>query len=47
MKNLCECFQLKGLPFGLQDAPAVFMQLISEVLQEYLYKGILVYLDNI
>ncbi|XP_070810133.1 vomeronasal type-2 receptor 26-like [Pituophis catenifer annectens] len=35
------------MPFGIQGAPAVFVQLINEVLHEYLYKGILIYLDNI
>lgn len=29
------CFQFKVLPFGLQGAPAIFMQFINEVL--YLY----------
>lgn len=41
------CFQLRILPFGLQDAPAICMQLINEVLDEHLYKGVLVYLDDI
>ncbi|XP_060539018.1 uncharacterized protein LOC132709560 [Pantherophis guttatus] len=40
-------FQFKVMPFGLQGAPAVFMQLINEVLHEHLYKGVLVYLDDI
>lgn len=35
------------LPFGLQGALAIFMQLINKVLQEQLYKGVLVYLDDI
>lgn len=35
------------LPFGLQGAPTIFMQLINEVLHEHLYKGVLVYLDDI
>lgn len=41
------CFQFRVLPFGLQRAPAVFMQLINKVLHEYLYKGVLTYLDDI
>lgn len=41
------CFQIRVLPYGLQGAPAVFMQLINEVLHEHLYQGVLVYLDNI
>ncbi|XP_060545015.1 retrotransposon-derived protein PEG10 isoform X5 [Pantherophis guttatus] len=40
-------FQFKVMPFGLQGALAVFMQLINEVLHEHLYKGVLVYLDDI
>lgn len=34
-------------PFGFQGAPAVFMQLINEVLHEHTYKGVLVYLNDI
>lgn len=41
------CFQFQILPFWLQGALAVFMQLINEVLHEHLYKGVLVYLDDI
>lgn len=40
-----DCFQYWVLPFGLQGAPAVFMQLINEVLHKYLFKWVLVYLD--
>ncbi|KAK9395824.1 retrotransposon-derived protein PEG10 [Crotalus adamanteus] len=40
-------YQFKVMPFGLQGAPAVFMQLINEVLHDHLYKGVLVYLDDI
>ncbi|KAK9406808.1 hypothetical protein NXF25_005582 [Crotalus adamanteus] len=40
-------YQFKVMPFGLQGAPAVFMQLINEVLHEHLYRGVLVYLDDI
>ncbi|XP_013926608.1 PREDICTED: sodium- and chloride-dependent neutral and basic amino acid transporter B(0+)-like [Thamnophis sirtalis] len=35
------------IPVELRGAPAVFMQLINEVLHEHLYKGVLVYLDDI
>ncbi|XP_058041925.1 uncharacterized protein LOC131199783 [Ahaetulla prasina] len=41
------CFQFRVLPFGLQGAPAVFMQLINEILHQHLFKGVLVYLDDI
>lgn len=40
------CFQFQLLPFGLQGAPAVFMPLFNEVLPHYLYKEVLVYLDD-
>lgn len=40
-------YQFQVMPFGLQGAPAVFMQLINEVLHEHLYRGVLVYLDDI
>lgn len=33
--------------FRLQGAPAVFMQLINDVLHEQLYQGVLVYLNDI
>lgn len=38
-------FQFKVMPFDLQGAPAVFMQLINEILHEH--KGDLVYLNDI
>ncbi|XP_013921040.1 PREDICTED: RNA-directed DNA polymerase homolog [Thamnophis sirtalis] len=41
------CFQFRVMPFGLQGVPAVFMQLINEVLHDHLYKGVIVYLDDI
>lgn len=40
-------YKFQVMPFGLLGAPAVFMQPINEVLHEYLYRGALVYLDNI
>lgn len=40
-------YQFQVMPFGLQGAPAVFMQLINNVLHEFLYRGVLVYLDDI
>lgn len=40
-------YQFRVMPFGLQGAPAVFIQLINEVLHEHLYKGVLIYLDDI
>lgn len=38
-----ESCQFRVMPFGLQGAPAVFMQLINEVVHEHLYDGVLVY----
>ncbi|XP_039197259.1 malonyl-CoA-acyl carrier protein transacylase, mitochondrial isoform X1 [Crotalus tigris] len=40
-------YQFHVMPFGLQGAPTVFMQLINQVLHKYLYRGVLVYLDDI
>ncbi|XP_015283972.1 PREDICTED: RNA-directed DNA polymerase homolog, partial [Gekko japonicus] len=40
-------FEYLVMPFGLQGAPGVFMNLINEVLHEHLFKGVLVYLDDI
>lgn len=40
-------YQFQVMLFGLQGAPAVFMQLINEVLYQHLYKGVLVYLNDI
>lgn len=34
---LLGCYQFQVMPLGLQGAPAVFMQLINEVLHEHLY----------
>ncbi|XP_013929082.1 PREDICTED: RNA-directed DNA polymerase homolog [Thamnophis sirtalis] len=39
-------FQFKVMPFSLQVAAAVFMQLINELLHEPLYKEILIYLGD-
>lgn len=33
--------------FGLQGTPTMFMQLINKVLHKHLYKGVLVYLNDI
>lgn len=41
------CFQFRVFPFGLQGPPAVFMQLINELLHDYLYNVVLVYLNDI
>lgn len=41
------CYQFQVIPFGLEGAPVMLMQLIDEVLHEHLYKEVLVYLDDI
>lgn len=35
------CFQFWVMPFGLQGAPTIFMQLINKVLHEHLYQWVL------
>lgn len=40
-------FEYFVMPFGLPGPPGVFMNLINEALHEYLYKGMVVYLDDV
>ncbi|XP_015271184.1 PREDICTED: RNA-directed DNA polymerase homolog, partial [Gekko japonicus] len=40
-------FEYLVMPFGLQGAPGVFMNLINEVLHEFLFKGVVLYLDDV
>lgn len=40
-------FAFSVLLFGLAGAPGVFMNLINEVLRDYLHQGVIVYLDDI
>lgn len=40
-------FPILGPPFRTARAPAVFMQLLNKMLHEYLYKGVLIYLNDI
>ncbi|XP_013928253.1 PREDICTED: atrial natriuretic peptide-converting enzyme [Thamnophis sirtalis] len=47
IKEDIRSFHFKVMPFGLQEASAVFMQLTNEVLHEHLYKGVLVYMNDI
>lgn len=46
-KSPLDCYQFHLMPFRLQGAPAVFMQLINEILNEHLYNGVLVYLGDL
>ena len=40
-------FEFKVLPFGLTNAPATFMALMHQVLQPYLDRSVVVFLDDI
>jgi hypothetical protein len=35
------------LPFGLSSAPAVFQRLMNEIFNDLLYKGVVIYLDDV
>ena len=40
-------FEYMVMPFGLSNAPATFQRYINNVLQEYIDRGIVVYIDDI
>uniref|UniRef100_A0A803TR04 Gypsy retrotransposon integrase-like protein 1 n=1 Tax=Anolis carolinensis TaxID=28377 RepID=A0A803TR04_ANOCA len=40
-------YHFKVLPFGLCGGPKVFMQFINETFRDMLYKGVIIYLDDI
>ena len=39
--------QPTGMPFGIRNAPAVFQREMQRVLKDRLYKGVMVYIDDI
>jgi hypothetical protein len=40
-------YEFTIMPFGLSNAPTVFMCLMSGIFREYLYKFVIVFLDDI
>ena len=40
-------YRYKRLPFGISTAPAQFMSIMNDLFRKYLYKSVLIYLDDI
>ena len=48
MTFVCEfgSFAYNVMPFGLNNAPAVFSRIMVKAFQEYIYKTMVVYFDD-
>ena len=40
-------FEYKVMPFGLANAPAMFQNMMNEILRDMIYLGVIIYLDDI